>query len=232
MTSFSHSSSEIRALFARLAPYYDRTNVWLSAGQHSAWKQEVIRRIHLPPGGRLLDIGAGTGDLAIKARQRYPQATIIGGDLTPEMLRQAQCRAHGQRIRWLNTDAAHLPFPDNTFDAVMSGYLLRNVINNLAAVLREQYRVLKPGGYFVCLEATPPPARGLYWAVRFYINYLIPLLGNLLTRQTSAYKYLSRSIMNFPPAEELATLMETTGFRSVGFETLMIHSMAIHWGQK
>jgi len=134
-------------------------------------------------------------------------------------------------LRFTGSDALNLPFPDNTFDAVTSGYLMRNVID-VKRAWQEQYRVLKPGGRVVCLDTTPPPHNLLYPFINFHLHVVIPTLGRLIAGASDAYTYLPDSTENFLPAEKLAERMTAVGFKSVQFKRLMFNTMAIHWAVK
>lgn len=221
----------VQAMFARIAGRYDVMNRLMTAGQDVAWRQQVMTLAQLPPGGHLLDLGTGTGDLAFEALRRDPRARPVGGDFTVEMMRVGQTRPDGQRVRWAATDALNLPFPDNVFDAVTSGYLMRNVID-VRRAWAEQYRVLKPGGWVVCLDTTPPPRNLLRPFIEFHLHVIIPTLGRLIAGASEAYTYLPDSTENFLPAETLAERMREMRFRQVQFKRLMFGTMAIHWGQK
>ena len=149
-------AENVRRLFSRIATRYDRVNRWMTWGQDVSWRCEVVSLAALPKGGRLLDIGTGTGDLALEALSRDTSLLTAGADFTMEMMRIGRDRRGGGSVRWVNADGMDLPFPTEYFDAVVSGYLLRNV-GNLERSLAEQYRVLKKGGHVVSLDTTPPP---------------------------------------------------------------------------
>lgn len=221
----------VQSMFARIAGRYDVMNRLMTAGQDVAWRKQVMTLAQLPSGGHLLDLGTGTGDLAFEALRRDPRARPVGGDFTVEMMRVGQTRPDGQRVRWAATDALNLPFPDNVFDAVTSGYLMRNVID-VRRAWAEQYRVLKPGGWVVCLDTTPPPRNLLRPFINFHLHIIIPALGRLIAGASEAYTYLPDSTENFLPAETLAERMREMGFRNAQFKRLMFGTMAIHWGQK
>ncbi|HLF02202.1 MAG TPA: class I SAM-dependent methyltransferase, partial [Anaerolineales bacterium] len=119
----------VQNMFARIAGRYDLMNRLMTFGQDIAWRKEVIRLAALPPSGKLLDLGTGTGDLAAEAFHQTPTITPVGGDFTLEMMRVGKQNPARQPIRFAGTDALNLPFPDSTFDAVTSGYLMRNVID-------------------------------------------------------------------------------------------------------
>ncbi len=221
----------VQSMFARIAGRYDLMNRLMTGGQDVGWRRQVIQLAQLPPGGKLLDLGTGTGDLAFEALRQQPALRATGGDFTLEMMRVGQTRPDGNRVHWAGMDALHLPFPEDAFDAVTSGYLMRNVID-VRCAWAEQYRVLKPGGCVVCLDTTPPPRNPLRPFVEFHLHVIIPTLGRLLTGDTDAYTYLPDSTENFLSAEKLGEHMAKAGFKDVQFRRLMFGTMAIHWGTK
>lgn len=229
--SVNSRSKYVRDMFASLAGHYDRANRWMTWGQDLKWRREVIDRAQLPKGGKLLDIGTGTGDLAIEAIHREETLLVVGADFTPEMMRIGRKREEAESICWVNNDALVLPYCSDTFDTVMSGYLLRNV-SELQASLEEQYRVLKAGGKMVCLDTTPPPADIWHLPVRLYLRFVIPIIGGWAAGDKEAYRYLPESTSRFLTASELAECIRIAGFREVGFRCFMGGSMAIHWGVK
>jgi demethylmenaquinone methyltransferase/2-methoxy-6-polyprenyl-1,4-benzoquinol methylase len=223
----------VQTMFGRIAGRYDLMNRLMTGGQDVRWRRLVIDLAALPPGGRLLDLGTGTGDLALEALRRDARLTAAGGDFTLEMMRVGRRRPGGARVRWAGIDALSLPFEAGLFDAVTSGYLMRNVVDvHLACA--EQYRVLKPGGRVVCLDTTPPPrTRSLLRPfINLHLHVIIPALGRLVAGASDAYTYLPDSTEGFLPAEELAARLTAAGFQAVGFRRLMFGTMAIHWGTK
>ena len=221
----------VKSMFAHLARTYDRANRWMTWGQDVRWRRQVIDLAHLPAGGRLLDIGTGTGELALNAVRRDGSILAVGGDFTLEMMRIGKARKGGDLVRWLSTDALNLPFPAESFDAVTSGYLMRNV-SDARQAWKEQYRVLKPGGKVVCLDTTPPPGDGWHLPVRIYLRIIIPAIGQILAGDAKAYRYLPESTQRFLGAEELLESLRMAGFKEVGFRRFMAGTMAIHWGYK
>ena len=221
----------VQSLFARIAGRYDLMNRLMTGGRDVGWRQQVIQLAQLPPGGKLLDLGAGTGDLAFEALRRDASLRAVGGDFTLEMMRVGRTRPNGSLVRWAGADALNLPFPDNTFDAVTSGYLMRNVVD-VRRAWAEQHRVLKSGGRVVCLDTTPPPRNLLRPFIEFHLHRVIPALGRLVAGASDAYTYLPDSTENFLTAGRLAERMTEVGFREVRFRRLMFGTMAIHWGIK
>ena len=218
----------VHNVFGRVARRYDLMNRLMTAGQDVRWRRETIRWLGLRPGERLLDLGTGTGDLGREALRQQPDIQVVAADFTLAMMLAGQAAG---ALPWLNADAMRLPFPDETFDAVVSGFLLRNV-GNLEMALKEQYRMLKPDGRIAILETTRPKSGLLSPFVRFHMRVVIPWVGGLVSGNPEAYRYLPASSEAFLSAEELAGRMETAGFGHVGFQRRMAGTIAIHWGKK
>ncbi len=223
----SHAGN-VRRLFGRIAGRYDLMNRLMTGGQDLRWRREVIRRARLQPGDRVLDLGAGTGDLAFAIRQQHPQAQPVAADFTLEMMQVGRRRG---AMNWAAADALALPFREGAFEAIVSGFLMRNVADVFQA-LQEQHRILQPGGRIVILDTTRPRKNLLTPFIWLHMHAVIPLLGGLLTGHPEDYRYLTASTENFLRAEELASLMAAAGFRRVGFQRLMFGTIAIHWGEK
>lgn len=229
-TPINPHAQSVQSMFARIAHHYDSMNRLMTIGQDVRWRQEVIRRAELPPGGQLLDLGAGTGDLAAEALRQFPDSQVAAADFTLEMMRVGRPLKVAS-LAWTGADALHLPFPACSFNAVVSGYLLRNV-SDISQALCEQHRVLKPGGRIIALDTTRPPRNILTPFINFYLHTVIPTLGRLLTGDAEAYTYLPDSTQGFLSAEELAARLVQASFRQVGFRRLMFGTMAIHWAIK
>lgn len=219
----------VQDIFTRIAPRYDLMNRLMTGGQDVRWRQEVIDRAGLQPGSALLDLGAGTGDLAREARLQQPASRVVAADFTLEMMRAG--RKADDFFGWSSADALSLPFRPETFDAVVSGFLMRNVVDSCRA-LAEQWRVLKRGGRVVVLDTTRPRRNLLSPFIWVHLHVIIPALGTLLSGQRDAYTYLPDSTEAFLSAEELAGRMVEAGFGDVGYKTLMFGTIAMHWGQK
>ncbi len=221
-------STYMRRMFDLLAARYALANRWMTWGQDVKWRREVIDRAHLPEGGKLLDIGTGTGELAREASRRDDHLFVVGADFSSEMLRFGKLRQGGGSVFLLNSDALHLPFNSGFFDAVVSGYLLRNVID-VERALAEQHRVLKAGGTLVSLDTTPPPEDFIHIPERLYLRFIIPVIGGWVTGDREAYRYLSESTRHFMKADELVDCLHKVGFREISYRRFMGSTMAMHW---
>ncbi len=224
----------LRAMFDRIAARYNLMNRVISGGQDLKWRRFVVEAADLPRNGALLDIATGTGDIAFEALKRRPEATVVGADFALQMMQVGRRQGrYGSLVRWTGADALQLPYADNCFDAVASGYLMRNVAD-IPRALAEQRRVLKPGGRIVILDTSPPPRNLLQPLIHAHLKFGIPLLGRLIAGKSAsdAYRYLPESTRAFKTPEELAQLIEGAGFCDVRFRTFMFSTMAAHWGCK
>lgn len=229
LPSLDEKAGYVNRMFAEIAPRYDLMNRLMTGGQDVRWRTELIQLCDLPPHGKLLDVGTGTGDIAYEGLRQHPSVTAIGCDFTFEMMAYGQGKSQTAKVQFSQGDALNLPFPDQTFDAVTSGFLLRNVVD-IDAALREQRRVTKPGGRVICLETTPPTQAVLGPLVRFHMFRIIPLLGQIISPRGSAYQYLPQSTTVFPEPDELARKMERAGLKHVFFRKKMLGTVAIHVG--
>lgn len=226
-------SRYVQDMFGRIAERYNLMNRVMTMGQDMRWRRFVVDKAHLPDTGRLLDLATGTGDIAFEAKQRHPRAVVVGADFALPMMYVGQEEPMGSHISWTGADALHLPYSDSSFDAVVSGYLVRNVID-IPQTLREQMRVLKPGGRIVILDTSPPPNNLLKPFITTYLKYGIPLLGRLISGKNGAdaYQYLPESTQHFKTPQELAQIMQDCGYQNVAYQTFMFGTMAVHWGEK
>jgi demethylmenaquinone methyltransferase/2-methoxy-6-polyprenyl-1,4-benzoquinol methylase len=222
---------DVQAMFDRIARRYQLMNRLMTFGRDGAWRQAVVRETALARGERLLDVASGTGDIALEAMRKIEELRAVGADFATEMMRVGRARPGGGRIDWCAADALALPFPDASFDAVTSGYLIRNVPDAEAA-FREQLRVVKPGGKVVCLDTTPPPPSRLRPFILFYLRHIIPLLGRLVAGDREAYVYLTASTEGFKSPEELARIMREAGLTAVRCHLFMFNTMAVHVGER
>jgi demethylmenaquinone methyltransferase / 2-methoxy-6-polyprenyl-1,4-benzoquinol methylase len=220
----------VRDMFSAVAPRYDLMNRLMTGGMDLAWRREVIRRAALLPGQRLLDLGAGTGDLAREALRQQPGCQVTAGDFTLEMMLAGKQR-YAQPSAWSGADALNLPFPDESFDALVSGFLMRNVVD-LERAIAEQKRVLRKGGRLVCLDTTRPVRSVLTPFIQFHMRTIIPFLGKLLSDRPTAYVYLPSTSENFLSAEDLLARLQAAGLKDAGFHRVNFSTVAIHWAIK
>lgn len=219
----------VRRMFGHIAPRYDLLNRLMTFGQDRRWRREAVRRLGLQASPRVLDLGAGTGDLGFEVLKRRPEACLVALDFTPEMMGLGRRRPAGSRVHWVVGDASHLPFAAATFDGIVSGFLLRNV-PDIDRVLAEERRGARSGARVVSLDTTPPPRTWLRPFLSFHLHTVIPFLGRIISGDSEAYNYLPQSTERFVEAQALAERMAAAGFRHVGFVRRMFNTVAIHWG--
>lgn len=218
----------VQSMFTKIARRYDLMNRLMTGGQDVRWRKRVIELARLNPNASLLDLGTGTGDIAREALTQFPKANVIAADFTLEMMRVGQKNG---ALNFSTADALRLPFHDASFDAVVSGFLMRNVID-LQKAIQEQYRALKKGGRIVVLDTTRPKKNILSPFIRLHMHFVIPTLGGLLTGVKDAYRYLPETTEGFVTAEEMASRLAAAGFKKVGYQRFMFGTIAIHWGEK
>lgn len=219
----------VNQMFARIAATYDLMNRLMTLGQDQRWRRELVELCQLPARGRLLDVGAGTGDIGYEAMRIQPSVLAFGADFTYEMMAVGASKGGSQALPFTQADAYRLPYADETFDAVVSGFLVRNVVDQ-TAVFREMRRVTKPGGRVVCLETTPPNSTLIGRLSQFYVTRVVPILGRIVSGDAAAYSYLPQSTVAFLSPDELRHVMEQAGLRSVFYRTRMLGAVAIHVG--
>lgn len=243
-------SSLVRSVFSSVAPSYDVMNDLMSVGLHRLWKDRLVATLAPWPGQRHLDVAGGTGDVAFRvlrairaaeARAASPPPQpghVIVFDINAEMLREGQRRAGGavpggdvSGLSWVQGDAESLPFEDDSFDSYTVAFGIRNVTRRDKA-LEEAYRVLRPGGRFLCLEFSQVEFTGLRQLYDAYSFAVIPQVGRIVAGDAESYQYLVESIRKFPPQEEWAGLVQDAGFKGVTYESLTAGVVAIHSGFK
>jgi len=212
----------VRSMFDRIAPRYDLLNRVLSAGTDVRWRRAAVDLLELRPAARVLDLCTGTADLLVEALGRDAASRGVGVDLSSGMLsrgaRKLRERRLDARAGLVGGDAERLPLRDGRFDGALVAFGIRNVSDRPRA-LREARRVLKPGGRLVVLEFSMP--RGLLGAAyRLYFGRVLPLVGRMVSGDSSAYAYLPASVAVFPEPPEFGALMEQAGFRDVRWRPL------------
>lgn len=222
--------ARIRRVFAAVAPRYDLMNDLMSFGIHRLWKRTLARRIGSPrvvANALALDVAGGTGDIARLLAPQGWQVTVC--DPSREMMLAGR-RSHPAGLDWVAGEAESLPLADASVDLLTVSFGLRNT-THLTLALSEAYRVLRPGGRFVCLEFSRP----LAWLRPFYELYsrlVIPRLGAWVANQPEAYQYLIESIRRFPPQEAFARMMQESGFERVRWHNLSFGIACLHIGER
>jgi demethylmenaquinone methyltransferase / 2-methoxy-6-polyprenyl-1,4-benzoquinol methylase len=218
--------TQVRAMFDRIAGVYDRMNSVMTAGMHHRWRERAADLARVGPGSRALDVGTGTGDLAIELARRG--AAVTGLDFAPAMLEVARRKAPD--VAFERGDALALPHGDGEFDAVTVGFGARN-FSDLNRGLREMARVTRPGGRVVVLEITSPQRAPLSWFFRLWFDRAVPALGRL-AGDSDAYAYLPSSVRRFPGPEELARRMGAAGLDDVRWIITAGGIIALHAGTR
>ncbi len=234
MTNISQSDERtkyVQGLFSRIAKRYRLMNAIMSFGFDQHWRDEAVKILDIRSDDLVLDVGSGTGDIAYCILNHDPKIHVIAVDNNPDMIANARCRPAGNQITWVIADAGYLPFQRESFSRIISGFLLRNV-SNLDLALSEQCRIGKPGSKYVILETTPI-VKGIFKPlILFYLNLIIPLMGEIVAQNREAYTYLPNSTMHFLTAEMLSARLSLMGLILTGCKRFMLGGIAIHWGQK
>lgn len=224
----------VRDVFDNVASRYDIMNDFMSAGLHRVWKNDMVAWLSPRSGMRILDVAGGTGDIAFRMRKKA-DCNVTVCDINEHMVVEGRDRAidhnNMEGIDWMCGNAQSLPFADNTWDAYTIAFGIRNV-THIDQALAEAYRVLKPGGRFMCLEFSevqPEWMRKLYDAYSFNV---IPQVGKMVTGNGEPYQYLVESIRQFPNQEAFAAMIRAAGFGNVQYRSLTHGVVAIHSGRK
>jgi demethylmenaquinone methyltransferase/2-methoxy-6-polyprenyl-1,4-benzoquinol methylase len=220
---------QVRAMFDRIAGFYDLMNSVMTAGLHHRWRARAADLAALEPGDNALDVACGTGDLAIElARRVGTRGEVIGSDFAEEMLERA--RAKAPELVWEWGNALELPYASGRFDAATVGFGARN-FSDLDRGLAEMTRVVKPGGRVVVLEITTPHRAPLSTFYRVWFDRVVPLIGRL-TGEQEAYTYLPSSVRRFPGPEGLAAAMQRAGLSEIRWVLTAGGIIALHVGTK
>jgi len=218
---------QVRAMFDRIAGFYDTMNSVMTAGLHHRWRERAADLAALKPGDRALDVATGTGDLALElARRVGPGGEVVGSDFSEGMLELARRKAPGLRWEWAN--ALALPYADGEFAAATVGFGARN-FSDLDRGLAEMARVVRPGGRVVVLEITTPTRPPLSTFFSLWFDRVVPLVGRV-AGDPEAYAYLPSSVKRFPGPEGLAAAMARAGLRDIHWILTAGGIIALHVG--
>jgi demethylmenaquinone methyltransferase/2-methoxy-6-polyprenyl-1,4-benzoquinol methylase len=217
------TSASVQHLFDRISPGYDLFNHLVSFFLDGYWRRRTVAEVD-PQARQVLDVCTGTGELVFAAQRRLSNgAQVIGTDFSGKMLRRALLKRDHQAFRkrpqFCLGDAQNLSFPDDTFDAVTSGFSIRN-LTDMERGLREMHRVLRPGGRAIILEINRPSrgVGGFFYGL--YLRTWVPLIGALTCRSLSPFTYLKESVVSFLTPENFCRTLERVGFRSASYRSL------------
>ncbi len=230
----TYEHSYVRSLFNRIAPHYDFLNHFLSLGLDIRWRRKAVALLRDYDPKTVLDVATGTGDLALEAA-KLNAVRIYGVDISPAMLEHARQKIERYRLSHTITveegTAERLRFPDDTFDAVMVAFGIRN-FSNLQQGLREMFRVLRPGGAVMILEFSKPRVAPFRQVYSFYFTHILPRLGGAISKSREAYQYLPSTVEAFPDGEHLVRILTGEGFVGPFFYPLTLGIATIYIAEK
>lgn len=229
----AEKSEYVRRAFSEIAPRYDFLNHLLSLNIDKGWRRKAIAELGLErkPRGRYLDLCAGTLDVsAMLASTGSFSGAVIAADFAEPMLRAGTSKIDGLKVAPVAADALMLPLESRSIAGAIVAFGIRNVAD-LDAGLREVHRILEPEARFVILEFSTPRSPLVNTGYQLYFNHVLPAIGGLVSGHRTAYRYLPKSVANFPVAEELARRMRAAGFADVKWRSLTLGIAAIHSGQ-
>ena len=206
----------IGQLFDRIAGTYDGLNHLLSLNIDKRWRRRAIRMLR--PAGQVLDVAIGTADLTIELLRQQKAQQVTGIDLSRKMMEIGKQKVaklgYAQLVRFDYGSAQDMPYADTSFDTVTCAYGVRN-FSEMDKGLQEMHRVLRPGGQLLVLEFSYPTNPLIRWGYDLYFTHILPLVGNLFSRDKGAYSYLNRSVKHFPYGEAFCEHLRNAGFTAV-----------------
>ncbi|MBP3838769.1 MAG: bifunctional demethylmenaquinone methyltransferase/2-methoxy-6-polyprenyl-1,4-benzoquinol methylase UbiE [Prevotella sp.] len=216
-------AQQVEQMFDNIAPTYDQLNHRLSWNIDRGWRRKAIQWLALHHPQTLLDIATGTGDFAILAAEMLNPKKIVGADISEGMMeigrQKVAQKGLSEVIQFQKEDCLALSYPDNSFDAVTAAFGIRNFAE-LEQGLREMYRVLKNGGHLSIVELTTPPKFPMKQLFRLYSHTILPIYGKLISKDESAYKYLTATIEAFPQGEKMVEILRRIGFAEASFKRM------------
>ena len=229
----SQKTDLVQNIFSKISTKYNLMNDLMSFGTNRLWKRRLIEMINIQDNQTIIDVGAGTGDIGLKISSMNKKANIFLGDLNLSMIELGMKNKYlkNKNVKWINMNSEAMPFNNNSFDKYIISFCLRNV-TDINKTLKESLRVLREGGEFFCLEFSTVDSPVLNNIYSTYKNNFIPLLGEYITSQKNAYKYLSESINNFPNQEILSGKLAKTGYKEISYNNLFGGIVSIHKGWK
>lgn len=231
----SEKAGLVKGVFDSVADQYDLMNDVMTVGIHRNWKNSLIDSLNPRRGMKLLDVAGGTGDIAFRFLDACKGGHVTVCDINAEMLRVGQKRAaeagYADRSDFVCGDAMKLPFADREMDAYTIAFGIRNV-TRIEEALAEAYRVLKPGGRFLCLEFSPTVVPVLQKGYDAYSFNVMPKMGEMIANDRDSYQYLAESIRRFPAPDAFEAMIKAAGFSRTGYRTMTAGFVAIHSGTR
>lgn len=225
---------QVAAMFNNIAPKYDFLNHFLSFGIDRYWRKKAISQLQEDNPSRILDVACGTGDFSITSLRLNP-AHVTGIDISQKMLdigiKKIKSKNLGDKISLQLADSENLPFNDNTFDAVIVAFGVRN-FENLLLGLKEAHRVVKPECKMVILEFSRPSVFPVKQMYNFYFSFILPVVGRFFSKDKSAYSYLPNSVKEFPEGANFLKVMNDAGFKQVKAKRLTFGICSLYTGIK
>ena len=228
-------ASQVEQMFDNIAPTYDKLNHRLSWDIDKGWRRKAIRQLVPHEPKTLLDIATGTGDFAILAAKMLKPERLIGADISEGMMEigRQKVKAEGldNIVSFAKEDCLNLSFEDGTFDAVTAAFGIRNFAD-LDKGLKEMQRVLKKGGHLSIVELTTPMTFPMKQLFRIYSHTVLPIYGRLISKDTSAYAYLTKTIEAFPQGERMVEILKKAGFAEASFRRLTFGICTMYFARK
>ena len=221
--SDGEKAAQVEQMFDNIAPTYDTLNHRLSWDIDKGWRKKAIKALAPYQPQTMLDIATGTGDFAILSAQMLHPRKLIGADISEGMMeigrRKVKQLGLQDVISFAKEDCLYLSYEDGTFDAVTAAFGIRNFAD-LDRGLSEMCRVLRPGGHLSIVELTTPPRFPMKQLFKVYSHTILPVYGRLISKDTSAYSYLTKTIEAFPQGERMMDILTKAGFRETAFRRL------------
>ena len=228
-------AAQVERMFNKIAPTYDKLNHRLSWDIDKSWRRKAIRQLEPYKPKRLLDIATGTGDFAILAAEMLEPDKLVGADISEGMMEigRQKVKAQGLQdiISFEKEDCLALSYPNGSFDAVTAAFGIRNFAD-LDQGVREMCRVLKEGGHLSIVELTTPVSFPMRQLFHVYAHTVLPLYGRLISKDTSAYAYLTKTIEAFPQGERMVGILQNAGFREASFKRLTFGICTMYFATK
>ena len=225
----------VEEMFNNIAPTYDTLNHRLSWDIDKGWRKKAIRQLLPFQPKTILDIATGTGDFAILSAKELRPQRMIGIDISEGMMKIGQKKVEAEGLQHIvsfkKDDCTHLSFDDNSFDAVTAAFGIRN-FQNLDQGLSEMYRVLKPNGHLSIVELTTPVSFPMKQLFKLYSHTILPVYGKLISKDTSAYSYLTKTIEAFPQGEVMLDILRKAGFKDASFKRLTFGICTMYFATK